>query len=665
MNSDYYINLHFNQAIPQKTGYAFKIGDKGCTFHLHCVDLDPKDMDPHIVFNHINGTCVEGVPTGSGHDYVYVIAGNEFGVCGLTVVDMKFYDSSNPETQRISTASFTFEVLPDTLTPFDEASSSYADSLEHAREEIDAAILELQGAEADLGEAVEDLDEMSEEFADTLQDYVDAFGNTAPINPRGAYDPLEEYVPRDAVSFYSGGKTLTYINKQSCTGISPTDPDEGAAHWQIMIDVAAGGALSALEDVSIDPQTLADGQMLVFNGTDDVWENKSVIEDSLTSSDTDKALSAAKGKALQDNKQPKELETALTIDGVRKTTVEDALGGLNDYVDDTVEAAFDVYGAKNFNSYPYSDITKTENGITWTDNGDGTVKATGGTSGTYARFELHSASERMYIPNGTYIISGCPNGASETTYSMFLSYTKDGSTVGIACGELEIEFTIDGSDGDLTGASVRMGLDVESNVTLPIGGITFKPMIRDARVLDGTFVPFAKTNKQLTDDKAERNDLSTIHATGSTNTTGAQINAGTFFYLNGQFCKALTNIAVNATFTLDTNFKVDSVGDELTPKAVTVSTEAGISLVVKSVAHNNNSLVGTLRFSGITISNDWVVIGNISAHPTDTVVAPAVNMASGSPSFVARITNNGNIAVYGANGSGLTLQFCFACETTN
>ena len=331
MNSDYYINLHFNQAIPEKTGYAFKIGDKGCTFYLHCVDLDPTDMFPHIVFNHPNNTCVEGIPIGSGRDYTYTIQGNEFGVCGKTVVDLKFYDNDNDATQRISTASFMIEIIPDTYTPFEEASSSYADSLERAREEIDAAILDLQGAEHDLEEAEGDLDNMSGQFADTLQDYIDAFGNTGPINPRGEYDPTEPYVPRDAVEYTAGGKTLTYINRSACTGIAPTDPDHGAEHWQIMIDVSVGGSFSALSDVSVDPQTLADGQVPVYDATDEVWKNKTILEDSLTSTATDKALTAAKGKELEDNKQPQTLATPITVDGTQETTVEEALGGLNTY----------------------------------------------------------------------------------------------------------------------------------------------------------------------------------------------------------------------------------------------------------------------------------------------------------------------------------------------
>ena len=589
MISDYYVNLHFNQAIAQRTGYAFKIGDKGCTFHFHCEDLDPSDMYPHIVFNHPNNTCVEGVPTGSGRDYAYTIQGNEFAVIGKTVVDLKFYDALDA-TQRISTASFIIEILPDTYTPFEEASSSYADSLERAREEIDAAILELQGAEHDLEEAETDLDNMSGQFADTLQDYIDAFGNTAPINPRGEYDPAEPYVPRDAVQYTAGGKTLTYINRSACTGIAPTDPDHGAEHWQIMIDVSVGGSFSALSDVSVDPQTLADGQVPVYYATGQVWENKTILEDSLTSTDTDKALTAAKGKELQDNKQDKELETPITVAGTSKTTVEGALDGINDYVDDSVAALFDVYSAKNLAILNLPEIMAINTNGTWNGNVysyrsvDFTVTKDGiAVSGT-ATGGASYIDVPTDLKNGdTYIASGITGGTDGTYQIKFLNKALTVQSVAdLYEGEREFEKDSSTQNVEIYRIRVASGANVTTNIY---------PMVRDARVIDNTFVSYAKTNQQLTNDKAERKDLTTIFATGTTNTTGAQINAGSFFYLNGVYCKAKTNIAASAAFTLNTNYKEVTVGAEI--KAVenkdtssfSVSTESGVSLQ-KAICRN-------------------------------------------------------------------------------
>ena len=61
-------------------------------------------------------------------------------------------------------------------------------------------------------------------------------------------------------------------------------------------------------------------------------------------------------------------------------------------------------------------------------------------------------------------------------------------------------------------------------------------------------------------------DLASIHATGPTNTTGAAIATGTYFYLAPQsgddeiLVQAKANIAVNATFTSGTNYETPTAG---------------------------------------------------------------------------------------------------------
>ena len=55
-------------------------------------------------------------------------------------------------------------------------------------------------------------------------------------------------------------------------------------------------------------------------------------------------------------------------------------------------------------------------------------------------------------------------------------------------------------------------------------------------------------------------DLANIVATGSTNTTGAIISSGTYFYLDGALIRAKANIAVNATFTNGTNYEAVTAG---------------------------------------------------------------------------------------------------------
>lgn len=123
--------------------------------------------------------------------------------------------------------------------------------------------------------------------------------------------------------------------------------------------------LSDLEDVSINSQTLSNGQVPVYNNTNEVWENKTILENSLTSTATDVALTAAQGKVLQDTKQAKTLTTPLTINDTQETTVEGALGGLNDYGDAIIS------GLSNRNLVINWDFTHP-------------INETGATSGTFA-----------------------------------------------------------------------------------------------------------------------------------------------------------------------------------------------------------------------------------------------------------------------------------------
>lgn len=314
--------------------------------------------------------------------------------------------------------------------------------------------------------------------------------------------------------------------------------------------------------------------------------------------------------------QKETLATPLNINGDTKTTVEGALDGINAYVDDTVEAAFDVYGAKNLFPYPYDNTTKTENGITFTDNGDGTVTVGDVSSQTATgnAFFYEIQTKIVKIPAGTYKITGCPSGGNINTYYLrVVAYDVSTGT--------QVTYSDDyGSGATITisnGIRINAVITVKSGTTIAAGGITFSPMIRNNLVKDETFTTGAKTNLQLTQDKAERTDLTTIFATGNKNTTGAQIAAGTFFYLNGVYCKALTNIAVNATFTENTNYKKDTVGANVT------ALNGRINGSVKQYA-NTNTLLSDV---GLPIESRTTQ-QFVNAIPKGIYMCPIVNTGS-------------------------------------
>lgn len=175
-----------------------------------------------------------------------------------------------------------------------------------------------------------------------------------------------------------------------------------------------------------------------------------------------------------------------------------ALSGHNESALSVDWASENILGAKNLLPYPYKETTHTDMGITWTDNRDGTVSATGTISsptGT-SRFEC-VYREPHKLKAGRYILSGCPAGGSETTYYMWVAFWDGTSNIGgtFTFGE-EVEFTVEEAWENyqiMVGCYFRNGYAIS-------GTMTFKPMVRPASVKDSTYVPYAMTNKELTDN---------------------------------------------------------------------------------------------------------------------------------------------------------------------
>ena len=244
------------------------------------------------------------------------------------------------------------------------------------------------------------------------------------------------------------------------------------------------------------------------------------VIDTLISTVTDKPLSANQGRVLNEN----------------------------------VEAIVDVYGAKNQSNQTFT--SQTIDVVSHTPNADGSLTVTtNGASTTTVVATVISTS--FTVEKGTYLFTFAKD-SDEPTTSPYSIIARDSSNTYV-CGS--------------TGTKAQRTITFSQDTTIHyecycgannvVSDVTFYPMIRDARITDPTYAPYAKTNQQLTADKAERSDLATLNLTGSTNTTGSTINEGVYFYLNGSYCKALTNIANGATFTLNTNFEVVSVGGEI------------------------------------------------------------------------------------------------------
>ncbi len=138
-----------------------------------------------------------------------------------------------------------------------------------------------------------------------------------------------------------------------------------------------------------------------------------------------------------------------------------------DYAKVSCTSSVKKYG-KNFVPYPYTDTTKTVNGVTFTDNGDGSITANG-TATSNILYELEIDMDMFRLPNGNYFFSGCPSGGGLSAYYLSaangigISYTKFIRDLGSGA--------ILNSEGELWKVAIR----ISSGVTL--NNIVFKPQI--------------------------------------------------------------------------------------------------------------------------------------------------------------------------------------------
>ena len=152
--------------------------------------------------------------------------------------------------------------------------------------------------------------------------------------------------------------------------------------------------------------------------------------------------------------------------------------------------------SKNLLTYPYVETTLTRNGITFTDNGDGTITANGtATADTQFRLQDTAVYPNNYNPfvnliNQRVIITGSPDGSSKDTYAIQSIQTGIYGNTG---------FTISNSN------LYRFAIFIKSGIT--VENLVFKPQIELGKtataytpyVPDLTAVKVSRCGKNLWD----------------------------------------------------------------------------------------------------------------------------------------------------------------------
>ena len=120
-------------------------------------------------------------------------------------------------------------------------------------------------------------------------------------------------------------------------------------------------------------------------------------------------------------------------------------------------------------------VNQTKGGITFTANPDGTITLSGKATSDVYKIIV----DRLNVPDGDYILTGCPSGAVDLNYILYVAPSTSSNRLDTGNG---VSFSVDNRQTYNVTIRVLKGTDVT--------GLVFKPMVRLATETDATYEPY-------------------------------------------------------------------------------------------------------------------------------------------------------------------------------
>ncbi len=178
------------------------------------------------------------------------------------------------------------------------------------------------------------------------------------------------------------------------------------------------------------------------------------------------------GQLAQTNQNVEDLYTILEqAQVVTVTTLEQAYttretADGEDIVDGVQTTVKEIRGktvaTENLIPYPYTETTKTENGVTFTDNGDGSITV----NGTATAQTVFSIGNLNIQNNSSYFLSGCPSTGSTLTYILYMSDRVNG-------------YADAGAGRLIKAASSELLVSIIIYAGATLNGVIFRPMLNE------------------------------------------------------------------------------------------------------------------------------------------------------------------------------------------
>ena len=161
-------------------------------------------------------------------------------------------------------------------------------------------------------------------------------------------------------------------------------------------------------------------------------------------------------------------------------------------IDNELADMNNILGAKNL--LPNNATTQVLNGITFTVNADGSVTANGTANADTWLWLRSYAQGGLYLPTGRYIINGSVSEASDAyNWSVYVTIAGESTNLATDWGH-----DANGVEFENTSTSNQLISAIWIRSGAVLNNLLFKPMIRPASIKDDTYVPYSKTNSELT-----------------------------------------------------------------------------------------------------------------------------------------------------------------------
>lgn len=259
------------------------------------------------------------------------------------------------------------------------------------------------------------------------------------------------------------------------------------------------------ESLDVNDSAVAGSYVTAVSEADGVISVTREAADVKPTANSTKMLTSGGAKAALDEKQ-----NTLTFDNTPTANSNNPVKSGGVYTE--VNSLKETFANQSFtngavNLWENERASNVINGVTYVVNADKTITA--------SRSEQGSTSIFYLVPNSTdfsdkrYKISGCPSGGSGSTYC--IKVYKDGNTIAEDIGNGAV----------FTGTGITIAIVVFGQTT---GTFLFKPMITLADMPNSDYahyVPYAKSNKELTQDVE---DLSNAQYFDFTTETSVQAN---------------------------------------------------------------------------------------------------------------------------------------------